>query len=297
MAVLLARLDRRVTPYLLVAPFFVLFGAFGLYPAARTAWMSLYDWDLLDGPVAFTGWANYAALFADPGFYRALANTASIFVAATVPQLLCALGVAALLDRPLRGSAVWRAVVLLPNVVPVVAVALVFAQLFGRDQGLVNWVLSGFGADPVDWRAHAWSAHLGVAVMVAWRWTGYNALLYLAAMRAVPRELHEAAELDGASRWRAFRSVTLPSIRPTLLFTAVVATIGGFQLFTEPTLFGGADGGADRQFQTLVMYLYEAGFERFDAGYAAAVSWVLFALCAVLALVNAALLRRAVRGG
>jgi cellobiose transport system permease protein len=193
---------------------------------------------------------------------------------------------------------VWRAVVLLPNVVPVVAVALVFNQLFGRDQGLVNWLLAGLGAEAVDWRAHAWSAHLGVAVMVIWRWAGYNALLYLAAMQAVPRELHEAAELDGASRWRAFWSVTLPSIRPTLLFTVVVSTIGGFQLFTEPLLFGGASsGGDDRQFQTLVMYLYEIGFERLDAGYAAAVSWVLFVLCAVLALINAALLRRVVRTG
>lgn len=294
----LARLDRRVTPYLLVAPFFALFGAFGLYPLARTAWMSLHDWDLLDGPTAFTGWANYAALLTDPHFYNALGNTTSIFVVATVPQLLAALGVAALLDRPLRGSAVWRAVVLLPNVVPVVAVALVFSQLFGRDQGLVNWALAGLGVEAVDWRAQPWSAHLGVAVMVVWRWTGYNALLYLAAMRAVPRELHEAAELDGASRWRAFWSVTLPSIRPTVLFTVVVSTIGGFQLFTEPLLFGGtAGGGDDRQFQTLVMYLYEAGFQRFDAGYAAAVSWVLFVLCAVLALVNAALLRRVVREG
>jgi len=296
--VLPARLDRRVTPYLLVAPFFLLFGVFGLYPLAHTAWLSLHDWDLLDGPTAFTGWANYGALFTDPGFYRALGNTASIFVVATVPQLLGALAIAALLDRPLRGSAVWRAVVLLPNVVPVVAVALVFTQLFGRDQGLVNWALVGLGAEAVDWRAHTWSAHLGVAVVVVWRWTGYHALLYLAAMQAVPRELHEAAQLDGASRWRAFRSVTLPSIRPTVLFTVVVSTIGGFQLFTEPLLFGGASsGGADRQFQTLVMYLYEAGFQRFDAGYAAAVSWVLFVLCAVLALVNAALLRRVVRAG
>lgn len=295
---LFARLDRKVTPYLFVAPFFVLFGTFGLYPMVHTAWLSLHRWDLLDGPSAFIGWANYTALLTDPNFYNALGNTASIFVVATVPQLLAALAVAVLLDRLVRGSAVWRAVVLLPNVVPVVAVALVFNQLFGRDQGLVNWVLAGLGADAVDWRAHAWSAHLGVAVMVIWRWAGYNALLYLAAMQAVPRELHEAAELDGASRWRAFWSVTLPSIRPTLLFTVVVSTIGGFQLFTEPLLFGGASsGGDDRQFQTLVMYLYEIGFERLDAGYAAAVSWVLFVLCAVLALVNAALLRRVVREG
>ncbi|MBB5958278.1 cellobiose transport system permease protein [Saccharothrix tamanrassetensis] len=294
--------DRRITPYLFVSPFFVLFAVFGLYPLLRTGWMSLHRWDLLAGPVRFTGLANYADLLTDPHFYNALANTASIFVVATVPQLAAALGIAALLDRPLRGRTAWHAVVLLPNVVPVVAVALVFTQLFGRDQGFAAWVLSWFGADPVDWQAHAWSAHLGVAIMVNWRWTGYNALLYLAAMQSVPRELHEAAALDGASRLRAFRSVTLPGIRPTLLFTVVVSAIGGLQLFAEPRLFGGGStagsaGGNDRQFQTLVMYLYENGFERFDAGYAATISWVLFALCAVLASVNAVLVRRLVGRG
>ncbi|GGP76425.1 carbohydrate ABC transporter permease [Saccharothrix coeruleofusca] len=295
---LFARWDHRITPYLFIAPFFVLFLVFGLYPLLRTAWMSLHRWDLLDGPVAFTGAENYTALLADPHFYNALVNTLSIFVVATVPQLLAALGIAALLDRPSRGSTALRAVVLLPNVVPVVAVALVFTQLLGRDQGLVNWALSWFGARPVDWQAHAWSAHLGVAIMVIWRWTGYNALLYLAAMQTVPRQLREAAELDGASRARVFWTVTLPWIRPTVLFTAVVSTIGGLQLFAEPRLFGGTStGGNDRQFQTLVMYLYENGFDRFDAGYAAAVSWVLFALCAILAFGNAALLRRLVRRG
>ncbi len=293
-----ARWDRRITPYLFVAPFFVLFVVFGVYPLLRTAWMSLHRWDLLDGPAGFTGFANYGRLFTDPHFYNALANTASIFVVATVPQLVAALGIAALLDRPLRGRTAWQAVVLLPNVVPVVAVALVFTQLFGRDQGLVAWALSWFGADPVDWQAHAWSAHLGVAVMVMWRWTGYNALLYLAAMQSVPRELYEAAALDGASRARAFRSVTLPGIRPTLMFTVVVSAIGGLQLFAEPRLFGGTStGGNDRQFQTLVMYLYENGFELFDAGYAATISWVLFVLCALFALGNAMLVRRLVGRG
>ncbi|MEU4804593.1 sugar ABC transporter permease [Actinosynnema sp. NPDC023587] len=292
------RLDRRITPYLFVAPFFVLFAVFGLYPLLRTAWMSLHRWDLLTGPVRFTGLANYADLFTDPHFYNALANTASIFVVSTVPQLAAALGIAALLDRPLRARTTWHAVVLLPHVVPVVAVALVFTQLLGRDQGFATWVLSWFGVDPFDWRAHAWSAHLGVAIMVIWRWTGYNALLYLAAMRTVPRELYEAAALDGASPARAFRSVTLPGIRPTLLFTVVVSAIGGLQLFAEPRLFGGTSaGGNDRQFQTLVMYLYENGFERFDAGYAATISWVLFVLCAVFAAVNAVLVRRLVGRG
>src|SRR6185369_6181339 len=141
-------------------------------------------------------------------------------------------------------------------------------------------------------------SHFAVASMVLWRWTGYNALIYLAAMQAVPGDLYEAAALDGASRWRTFWSITVPGIRPALAFTAIAGTVNGLQLFAEPQLFGGGSddaGGNDRQFQTLVMYLYEKGFTRFDAGYAAALTWVLFVISAVFALVNYRLVRRFVR--
>lgn len=213
----------------------MLFAVFGFFPLLYTAWVSLHDWHLIDGDQGFVGVANYSALFADPDFYNALVNTASIFLVSTVPQLLAALGIAALLNRPLRAGTAWRAGVLLPNVVSVVAVTLVFAQLFRRDSGVVNWILGMVGLEPVDWENQRRSSHLAVAVMVMWRWTGYNALLYLAAMRNIPRELYEAAALDGASRWRSFWSVTVPGIRPTIVFTVVVSTIGGLQLFAEPT--------------------------------------------------------------
>jgi cellobiose transport system permease protein len=295
---LAARLDGLATPYLMVAPFFALFGVFGLFPLLYTGWVSLHHWNLVEGGGQFAGTANYRTLFADPHFYNALANTIGIFLVATVPQLLCALGIAALLDRRSRRRTGWHAAVLLPNIVPVVAVALIFTQLFGRDYGLVNRALAAVGLGPVDWQANSWSAYLGIAAMVVWRWAGYNALLYLAAMQAVPRELPEAAQLDGASRWRSFWSVTVPAIRPTIVFTVVVSTIGGLQMFTEPQLFDASGvagtGGNDRQFQTLVMYLYENGFSRFDAGYAAAISWVVFLLCAVLVLAGVAMLRRLV---
>ncbi|MGO1056345.1 carbohydrate ABC transporter permease [Crossiella sp. CA198] len=292
----LARLDTKVTPYLFVAPFFLIFGAFGLFPLLYTAWVSLHDWQLVDGQQGFVGLDNYFALFGDPNFYNALGNTVSMFLLSTVPQLLAALGLAALLDRGLRGRTFWRAGLLLPNVVSVVAVALVFTQIFGRDFGVVNYLLELIGLDRVNWQADTWSSHLAVSAMVMWRWTGYNALLYLAAMQSVPRDLYEAATVDGASRWRMFFSITVPSIRPTILFTIVVSTIGGMQLFVEPTLFDpkGASGvgGSDRQFQTLTMYLYEKGFRLFDAGYASAIAWVLFLVVLIFALINFTLARR-----
>src|SRR5262249_7600552 len=176
-----ARLDGLATPYLMVAPFFVLFGVFGLFPLLYTSWVSLHRWDLVEGG-RFVGAANYRALFTDPHFYNALANTIGIFLVATVPQLVCALGIAVLLDRRSRGRTAWRAAVLLPNIVPVVSVALIFSELFGRDYGLVNRVLAAVGVGPVDWQANVWSAYLGIATMVVWRWAGENALLFLAAV-------------------------------------------------------------------------------------------------------------------
>lgn len=293
---------RRYAPaYLLIAPFFAVFGLFGLYPLLNTLWVSLHDWDRLAGQGAFVGLENYRELFGDPDFYTATFNTLSIFLLSTAPQLLAALAVAWLLDRALRGRTAWRSLVLVPQYVSVVAVALVFSQLFGRDFGIVNWVLEGLGLieAPIDWTADTWSSHLAISFMVMWRWTGYNALLYLAAMQSVPREQYESAMIDGAGRFLTFRRVTLPSIRPTILFTVVISTIGGLQLFAEPLLFdaqGNAEGGTEHQFQTLTLLLYKYGFINNDAGYASAISWALFVIIAVIAAVNFALARRTGRG-
>ncbi|MFB6625393.1 carbohydrate ABC transporter permease [Streptomyces sp. NPDC056374] len=294
------RLGRSVAPYLLIAPFFLVFAVFGAYPLLQTFWVSLHDWDRLSGQGEWVGLENFRRLLGDADFFTALFNTLSIFVLSTVPQLLAALGVAWLLDRHLRARTVWRALVLVPQYVSVVAVALVFSQLFGRDYGVVNWVLQGVGIidAPVDWTADTWSSHLAISFMVMWRWTGYNALIYLAAMQAVPRELYESAAIDGASRLLTFRKVTLPAIRPTLLFTVVISTVGGLQLFAEPFLFdqqGNAEGGAEHQFQTLTLMLYKYGFINNDAGYASAVSWALFLIIAAVAALNFLLARRAER--
>ncbi|RAJ33214.1 cellobiose transport system permease protein [Kitasatospora sp. SolWspMP-SS2h] len=291
---------RHLPAYSFIAPFFLVFGIFGLYPLVYTGWVSLHHWNRLTGDAGFAGLDNFRELLADPDFYTATFNTLSIFLLSTAPQLLLALAVAWLLDRRLRARTTWRALVLVPQYVSVVAVALVFSQLFGRDFGVVNWVLeqTGLISDPIDWTADTWSSHLAISFMVMWRWTGYNALIYLAAMQAVPRELHESAMVDGAGRFLAFRKITLPAIRPTVLFTVVISTIGGLQLFAEPMLFdqqGNAEGGTEHQFQTLTLMLYKYGFVNNDAGYASAVSWVLFLIIAVIAAVNALLVRRSGR--
>ncbi|MEV4355450.1 sugar ABC transporter permease [Nonomuraea sp. NPDC049625] len=293
---LLSRLDLVGSPYLFVAPFFVIFGVFGLFPLLYTAWVSLHDWDLA-GDAGFVGLANYADLFADPDFWNAVVNTLGMFVLATVPQLLLALVVASLLNQRLRALTFFRMGVLAPIVTSVAAVGIVFSQIFDRDAGMANGLLALLGVDPVDWRADKWSSWLAISVMVDWRWTGYNALIFLAAMQSVPRDVYEAAAIDGASKVRQFWGITVPLIRPAILFTVIISTIGGMQLFTEPLIFGqggyAISGGSLRQFQTVAMYMFEKAFKDFDYGYGSAVAWMIFLLIVVFALVNFLVTRRA----
>ncbi|WP_101258093.1 carbohydrate ABC transporter permease [Streptomyces barkulensis] len=292
---LLHRFDIKAAPYAFVAPFFVVFGAFSLYPLLYTAWISLHDVELATTDIMeWEGFGNYSQLWQDDRFWNALANTFTIGVISTVPQLLMALGLAHLLNYKLKGSAFFRVAALTPYATSIGAAALVFTMLFERDFGMINWFLSLFGVDNVDWESSKWPAQFAISSIVIWRWTGYNALLYLAAMQAIPQERYEAAAIDGASRWQQFTKVTIPGIRSTIVFTIVLSTIGATQLFGEPLIFGqgpnGVSGGADNQYQTLGLLLYEEGWKNYEMGRAATVAWAMFLL-----LILAFVLQRVVK--
>lgn len=296
----LHRLDVKAMPYVFVAPFFVLFAAVGLFPLAYTAYVSLNDWSLTDSSGhSWSGLDNYSRLIHDERFWNALQNTVSIWLLSTVPQLVLALVLAAALNTGLRARTFLRVGAVVPVATSIVAVAIVFSQLFATDFGLVNWVLGGFGVDPINWRATKLSSHVAISVMIIWQWTGYNALIYLAGMQAISRDLYEAAELDGAGAVQRFLRITIPMLRPTILFTVVISTIGGLQVFAQPLLFdttpGNVTGGADRQFQTLTLFMYEQGFRVFNFGYASAVAWTLFLIIAVISAVVFVTTRRSLR--
>jgi len=244
----------------------------------------------------YVGLANFSQLLHDPRFWGALRNTFDIWVLSTVPQLLLALGLAHILNHPrLRAASLFRMSVLVPYVTSVAATTIVFAQLFDRDYGMLNWFLELLGFRHVDFTASVWGSQLMIAVMVAWRWTGYNTLLYLASLQVVPRELFEAAAADGANGWRQFRHITIPALRPIIVFTVVTSTIGGLQIFTEPLLVnpvGGLTCGAARQCQTLTLFLYEQAFGRFHFGYGAAVGVALFVMVVIIAAINYLLVTR-----
>jgi cellobiose transport system permease protein len=293
----LSRFDTRYSPYLYIAPFFLLFGVFGVYPLAYTFWVSLHDWDLLGSDHPFVGAQNYTQLMADPDFWHSVVNTLGIFVISTVPQLLAALWLANLLNRQLRARTTWRMAVLIPNVTSTAAVAIVFAVLFGREFGMVNWLLDVVGIGGIDWKSNRVASWVAISAMVDWRWTGYNALIFLAAMQAIPRDLYESASIDGANRSRQFWSITVPLLKPTIIFAVIISTIGGLQLFTEPRLFHSGTnairGGPLRESQTVTMYMFENAFApHYNFGYGSAVAWLLFALIAVVAAINVLILRR-----
>ncbi|WP_246227045.1 carbohydrate ABC transporter permease [Propioniciclava coleopterorum] len=270
----------------------------GLYPLLYTAYVSMHQWHLIGGQGDFVGLQNYVDVVQQERFTRALVNTFSIFLLSSVPQVIAAIVIAAILDANLRAKTFWRMGVLVPYVVAPVAVSLIFSKIFADQSGLINTLLTGWGLDPIGFHSDRWASHVAIAAMVNFRWTGYNALIFLAAMQAVPRDLYEAAIVDGASRVRQFFSVTVPMLRPTIIFVIITSTIGGLQIFDEPRMYDTLGlGGADRQWMTMTMFLYELGWgAQKSFGRAAAVAWILFFIIVAIGMVNFALTRRIASG-
>lgn len=297
--------SRRTTPgarvaYVYILPFFLVFAAFSVYPWLSTAWVSLHDTRLSTYHESnWVGLDNYRNLFTNDFFWNAFRNTISIGIISTVPQLCLALGIAHLLNYRMKGRTFFRVAILMPYATSLAAATVIFLELFDPKLGLVNWALDLAHLPAVDWADGKWPAQVAVSVIVTWRWTGYNALIYLAAMQAVDYSLYESAAIDGAGKWKQFLYVTLPGIRPTILFTIIVSTIGAAQLFGEPLLYhhGLPDGGTRNQYQTLGLLMYQQGWTNDRLGLASATAWMMFVIILLAVGVNLVLARRRERSG
>ncbi|PTT19974.1 ABC transporter permease [Microbacterium sp. HMWF026] len=288
--------DLKLSPYLYISPFFILFAITGLFPIAYTAVISFMDWDLVRNSGEFIGFDQYAWVLSQPKFWIALRNTFSIFLLSSVPQLILAIFIAAMLDQNIRAKTFWRMSVLIPYVMAPVAVALIFSNMFGDQYGVVNTTLQNLGLPAVPWHSDAFASHIAIATMVNFRWTGYNTLILLAAMQAIPREYYEAATVDGAGKIRQFFSITLPSLKPTLIFVIITATIGGLQIFDEPRMYDQyGTGGADNQWLTVTLWLYNVGWGEWNFGRAAALAWILFLIILAIGAINMVVTRSLVR--
>ena len=291
-----SQLDLHVAPYAFISPYFILFAMIGAFPLLFTAWVSLRNWSLVGGDAGFLGLKNYSAVLSLPYFWVALRNTAGIFLLSVIPQLILATVVASALATNLRAKTFWRMGVLLPYVLAPVAVTLVFSDLYGDSFGLINQGLNALGLPSIAWHTDTLASQFAISTMVNFRWTGYNALILLAAIQAVPQDYIEAARLDGAGKIRTFFSITLPLIRPTMIFVIITATIGGLQIFDEPQMYSVQRGGSDNQWLTLTMYLYRVGWTQQNLGRASAIAWLLFVIIVLVGLVNFGL-TRLLRGG
>lgn len=273
--------------FLYITPFFSIFLLFGLLPILFTVYLAFFHWELLSDANYYVGFQNFSELMKDPYFWIAVRNTFSIFFISFVPQTLIALALAVVLANPhLKFAMFWRTILLIPWITSVLAVGIVFSQLFGREFGMINVAMQYLGLPHVDWVGGTIPSQIAIATMINWRWIGYNALIYLAAILAIPKELYESAEIDGASKWQVFIFVTIPQLRNTLTFMLVVGTIGGLQTFLEPLIYGGSTGGDSRQFSTLTLYLFEQAFINGRFGYAAAIGIAITVIVVIISFIN-----------
>ena len=280
-----ARRDHEtLAAYLFLGPNIIGFLIFTAIPVGAALVLAFYEWDLLLG-ADYVGLANFRELlFDDRVFREAFVNTA-YFALVSVPLAVVAGLVAALLvNQALRWVVVFRSIFLLPYVTITVALSLVWKWLYLPDIGLVNRMLALVGIDGPSWLTSSTWAMPALIVMSVWKSFGYNMVLFLAGLQSVPQHLYEAAKIDGASPWQRFRDVTLPMLSPTTFFVVIISIIGSFQVFDQALVM--TNGGPGTATTTLVLYIYQVGFQSFHMGYAAAIAWILFAIVFVFTVIQ-----------
>ena len=301
---------RRLAPYLFIAPFFVLFAVFGLFPLLFSIYLSLHQWNPAEGlqTMQWVGLENYWYAATDPWFLDSLYNTGWLALAAGVPQHLVALPLAFFIhQRVRRGRDLVVGAYFVPYITSSVAIALIFNTLYSRDYGLINAVLSEAVRIPLlgsplqalagaDWLGDADYTKPAVAFVVFWRYLGWNLVLYLSALQVIDKDLYEAATLDGAKTWQQFRHITLPLLKPMMFFAVSLSIIGSLQLFEEPFILVDIEKGVSHSVMTSAIFMYRLAFSDGDFGSASAVSWLLFLIIAALTWLNAKLFGREARG-
>lgn len=284
-----------MAPYWFLSPFLLLFLVFGVFPIGFSFYLMFQAWDPVQGlaSMEYVGLENISFAVQDPLVWLSLKNTLWLAVASGLPQHLVAIPLAYAINESLGR---WRNAAMgayfLPYITSTVAIAIMFSSLFSTDYGVVNvvlhelhqlpWLGALFPSANVDWLGQAETIKPVVAVVVFWRYVGFNVILYVAAMQGIPRDLYEAGRMDGANGFRLFWHITLPQLKPMMYFGTVLSVIGGLQLFEEPFILTGGRGGMEYSGMTTAMYMYRTAFEFNDFGLASAISWFLFVIIAVV---------------
>jgi multiple sugar transport system permease protein len=271
--------NEVLTAWLLLAPALILLGIFVFYPIAYLFYLSFTTGSFTRAGVHFIGLRNYWRLLTNPDFWQVLGNTAYFTVATVIPSLGIPLGLAVLLNQAIAGRDVLRTAYFIPAIASLVAVGLGFRWLFQTD-GLINQGLGLLGFAPIPWLSSTLWAMPVLILLSVWKQLGFNLVVFLAGLQTIPTSLYEAAELDGANDWQQFWHITLPGLRPTLVFAAVTTAIFTLRSFEQVYVVTG--GGPLNSTNLLVYYIYEQAFTQFDFGYAAAAAIALLAIALVL---------------
>ena len=278
--------QQKIAPYVFIAPFYLLFAIFFLYPSVSALVLSFTRWNGMGQP-EFIGMRNYIRMFNDEAFFQASANTAIYAAASLFIVIPLALVIAVMLNaKTLRWKSLWRAMYITPVVTSTVAITLVFQILYNKDSGLLNAMLSGIGLGPIDWLGDPTWAKIAIIILIIWRSTGLLTVYFLAGLQSIPQSLYEAAAIDGANTWQLFRNITVPMLRPIILFVSIIVMLGALQIFDEPQVLMRGSGGPANSTLSLVQYLYLRGFSRLRLGFASAVGTVLFAATFILSLIQ-----------
>lgn len=293
--------DVGVSTYLMLSPFVLLFIVFSVYPVLASLRLSFMRYNAIcnpdQSPCGSVGFGNYTTLiFHDDRFHKALSNTALYVIGAVILGMIASLSLALSLQEDSRANRVLRVIFFLPSVTSGIAVVLVWGWVFrGDGVGLLNAMLSKVGVQPIEWLATTWMAIPILIFMSIWGGAGFGMVLFLAGLNSIPAMYYEAAVIDGAGPRQRFRYITLPLLRPVMVYVAITGIIGAFQIFEGvyllfPTSVGSIGGLRDMALM-IVPYLYDSGFNKFRLGYASAIAWVLFAIIFIVSMINLKLTR------
>lgn len=290
-----ARNLEALQAYGFLAPGLAVLGVFLLGPALWVFWLSLYHWDLIAQSPDFVGLENFRILLTHDRTFRKVLSQTLYYVAVSVPvSMALGLGVALLLNRGLRGRGFMRGAIFAPYVMPLVATAIIWGWMLDPDFGVLNAALRALHLPPLEWLRSARTVMPSIILYGLWSHVGYTAVIFLAGLANLPPDLEEAARVDGAGRWSAFWQVTWPLLSPTTYFVLLVSMIGSFKVLVPVLVMVGPAGGPDNGAETIGVYLYRQAFISFHAGYAGAISVVLFLIILVFTAIQTRVLSRRV---
>ena len=284
------KVDKGKYGIYFVIPYFVVFLLFSLYPVIYTLIISLKKWDGMSLNQTFVGLKNYITLIHDALFYQAIANTFIMWICAVIPQMVFALLLAVMFNsaKKIKGKEFFRAAMYLPNLVTPAAVAVLFVFLFDWQTGAINKILLDLHVinKPVNWFLSEYYSRGIMSLISWWMWFGYSTIIFGAGLNNIPAELYESASIDGATPWQSFKSITMPLLKPTILYAAVTSLIGGMQTFDIPYVMTGGQGNPNNKTLTVVMYLYNTAFQNSNYGYGSAIGYGLFILILIFSIIT-----------